>query len=83
MIQTVFFVQHLHTLSDGCEDIKSIGVYSSRQLALEAVERAMILPGFKDFPKLIDPSEDDDVDGFYFDECTLDEDNWTEGFVTE
>ena len=67
----VFLLQHVHALGDDEEDVKVIGIYSTRQRADEAVERMHALPGFKDAP-----------DGFCIDRYHLDEDQWTEGYVT-
>ncbi|WP_271066845.1 hypothetical protein [Caulobacter sp. NIBR1757] len=49
-----------------------IGVYASRDKALLAQARSTDLPGFRDWP-----------DGFLIEEYELDQDHWTEGFVTE
>lgn len=70
-MEYVFLVQHVHVLDDGEEDVKLIGVYSTERLAAAAVERALALPGFSDAP-----------DGFNIDRVLVDEDNWTEGYVT-
>jgi len=67
----VFVVQHVHEFEDGEEDVKMIGVYSTRQRAQEAVERTRALPGFRDAP-----------DGFHIDRYLLDQDHWTEGYIT-
>jgi len=53
------------------EDVKFIGIYSSREKAESAISRLVLQQGFKDFP-----------DGFNIDQYTIDEDHWTEGFVT-
>ena len=82
-MDSVFIVQHLHTLPDGKEDVKFIGVFRSRQAASDAVIRAKNLPGFCECPRLVDPESDDDPNGFYIDEYVLDTDNWREGFVTD
>ena len=66
----VFVVQHVHSREDGVEDVKFIGVYSSREKAQEAVARMARLPGFADAP-----------DGFYIDEYRVDQDHWVEGYV--
>lgn len=79
---TVFVVQHLHTLPNGIEDIKLIGVYSSKESALTAVDRLKSRPGFCENPRVINPGIDDDDQGFYVDEYSLDDDNWTEGYIT-
>lgn len=66
----VFVLQHSYELT-GCEETKMIGVYSSRVAAEATIERFSKLPGFRDKPE-----------GFVIDEYRLDEDNWTEGFMT-
>jgi hypothetical protein len=68
----IFVVQHLHIHEDGEEDVKFIGVYSSREEAERAVERLKLQPGFCDVP-----------DGFSIDPYGLDEDSgWAGGYVT-
>lgn len=52
------------------DDVKLVGVYSSPKLAAAAVTRAQSRPGFSDEP-----------DCFSVDVYTVDEDNWTDGFV--
>ena len=81
-MKTVFLVQHLHIQPDESEDIKIIGIYTSSEAALEAIERAKILTGFADYPQLINPLKDEEENGFYIDEYSLDEDHWTDGYVT-
>jgi hypothetical protein len=47
----VFLVQHVHTLDDDEEeDVKTIGIYSTREAARQAVERLRLRPGFRDAP---------------------------------
>lgn len=67
----VFVLQHVHTFEDGEEDIKMIGVYSTLERAAAAIERLSIQPGFCDL-----------LEGFAIDPYVLDEDHWTEGYVT-
>jgi hypothetical protein len=67
---SVFVLQHVHAGEDGNEDVKFIGVYSSREKAQEAVARLGQLPGFSDAP-----------DGFHIDEYRVDQDHWVEGYV--
>ncbi|HKD77026.1 MAG TPA: hypothetical protein VKB76_16085 [Ktedonobacterales bacterium] len=67
---TVYVLQHSHEL-DGCDEAKMIGVYSSPEQAQAAVERLRQQPGFAEYP------DDFSIDGYL-----LDEDNWTQGFVT-
>jgi hypothetical protein len=67
---SVFVLQHVHAREDGVEDVKLIGVYSSREKAEAAVARLGRLPGFADAP-----------DGFHVDEYRVDQDHWAEGYV--
>ena len=67
---SVFVLQHVHEREDGAEDVKFLGVYSSRENAQEAVARMGRLPGFADAP-----------DGFQIDEYRIDQDHWVEGYV--
>ena len=67
---SVFVLQHVHSREDGVEDIKFIGVYSTRDKAQAAVARLSRLPGFVDAP-----------DGFSIDEYRVDQDHWAEGYV--
>ena len=79
---TVFVVHHLHVHEDGTECAKMIGVYRSRTDAEHAVGRLAMQPGFRDFPKILDPLRDDVESGFYIDEYKIGEDHWTEGYAT-
>lgn len=67
----VYVLQHVHEFPDGSEDVKFIGVYSSKELAQAAVERLKTKPGFHDHPL-----------GFHIDPYPVDTDHWTEGFTT-
>lgn len=53
------------------DDVKILGVYSSRENALARIESAKELDGFRDEP-----------DCFHIDEYRLDADHWTDGFFT-
>ena len=64
----VYIVQHENPTND---DVKFIGVYSSRELAAEAVLRMIEQPGFRDFPE-----------NFHIGLYEINEDHWTEGFVS-
>ena len=68
---SVFVLQHVNTLEDGTEDVKFIGVYSSREKADAAVARLRRQPGFSEAPE-----------GFHVDEYRVDQDHWVEGYVT-
>lgn len=71
----VFLLEHVHR--DGDEDVKSIGIYRSREAAEEAVARLKSQPGFRDHPGIVE-----DGSGFYINRYELDMDHWSEGFVT-
>ncbi len=79
---SVFVVQHLHTIDEDREDVKLIGVYQSRAIAVSAIERLREQPGFRDSPEIIDPMSCIHPDGFYIDEYQVDQDHWTQGFIT-
>jgi hypothetical protein len=68
---SVFVLQHVHLQEDGVEDVKLLGVYSSRENAQAAVTRLGHVPGFCHDP-----------DGFHIDEYRVDQDQWAEGYVT-
>ena len=81
-MESVFVVQHSHTLPSGIEDVKMIGVYRTLGAAQMAVGRLGMQPGFCEHPSIIDPSVTNDEDGFYIDEYELDLDHWVDGFFT-
>jgi hypothetical protein len=70
-MSSVFVVQHEHEVADEVDDAKFIGVYSTREMAEAAVQRLRHARGFSDTP-----------DGFHISEYELDQDHWTEGYVT-
>jgi hypothetical protein len=70
-LTTVYVLQHAHALDDGAEDVKFIGVYSSRQNAQAAISRLRQAPGFSEAPA-----------GFHIDEYQIDKDQWVEGYST-
>jgi hypothetical protein len=67
----VFLVEHVHVLEDGEESVKTIGIYSSREAAQQAVDRSRLQPGFRDTPE-----------AFTIDPYWLDQDCWQDGYVT-
>jgi hypothetical protein len=67
----VFVLQHVHNFDDGKEDVKMIGVYSSQEQAEAAIGRLCAKPGFSDA-----------LEGFSIDRYVVNEDNWTEGYVS-
>ncbi len=58
------------SIDEDFDDVKLVGVSSSPEAAAAAVARAQSRPGFFDEP-----------DCFTIDSYTVDEDNWTDGFV--
>jgi hypothetical protein len=78
----VFLLEHLHILNDEEENVKTLGIYSSRAAALSAVERFRVLPGFIDYPQFADTTSLGRAEGFYLDEYEIDQDSWHDGFVT-
>ena len=67
----VYVLQHIHSVDDGADDVKFIGVYSSREKAQAAIIRLSLAPGFAEAPE-----------GFHIDEYQVDKDQWVEGYVT-
>lgn len=67
--KTVFVVQHVVREDEPDQDVKLVGVYSTRAAARSAIARLRRQPGFRDVP-----------DGFHVDEYELDADHWSEGF---
>lgn len=83
-MSSVFVVQHVHVIQpQGEENLKLIGVYRSLESARSAVERLSREPGFREFPRIIDPSTEEGLEeGFHISEYQLDKDHWISGFVT-
>ena len=76
----LYIVEHLHILYDDVEDIKFLGVFSTKEKAEKAIQILSKQPGFKDFPKIID---DNDIEDFYIIKVVVDEiAEWKEGFTT-
>ncbi len=68
----VFFsLWHTYERADWSEEDKLLGIYSSKALAEEVLERARNKPGFIDHP-----------DGFFIGESPVNKDGWETGFVT-
>lgn len=67
----VFILHHVRREGDE-EDVKLIGVYSSRETAREAIIPLISKPGFRRFPE-----------GFEIDEYTVDKTCWSSGFGFE
>ena len=70
-MKTVFVLQHERE-QDGPndhDDVKFIGVFSTRRKAERAIIQLVRKPGFMRYPS-----------GFTIDECLIDKVNWTSGF---
>jgi len=70
-VKSVWIVSHVREFEDGHEDVKHIGVFTSRELAERALEKVKDQPGFRDCPE-----------GFSVDEWRLNQIGWSEGYVT-
>lgn len=70
-METVFVLRHVAREDAPDEDVKFIGVYSSRAAAEATIARMCSLPGFRDYPS-----------GFHIGEYRLDHDHWQEGFIS-
>jgi hypothetical protein len=68
-MKSVFLLLHVRQDGPDDEDIKAIGIYTTKEKAEKTIEKFKKLPGFKDYP-----------DSFYIPEFELDKDHWTEGF---
>ena len=65
----VFLLWHVNESPSGEESPKLIGVYSTKQLADNALNHAANLPGFRERPE-----------GFTIDIYEVNKDEWREGF---
>jgi hypothetical protein len=82
-MKRVFVLQHLHIINGDEEDVKMLGVYSSREEGLAAIERFRRLPGFRDTPQMaVHTDAPGNPEGFYLGEYELDQDSWDEGYET-
>lgn len=74
--KNVYFFQHGYEYEEDVdvklESNKVIGIYSSREEAEAVKEQLKIKPGFSKYPE----------DCFFIDRYRLNEDHWTEGFIT-
>ena len=70
-MDTVYLLEHVRAQFEDDEDAKTIGVYSTEASAKAAIDRLRMQPGFQDHPE-----------GWIISAMRLDEDHWSEGFVT-
>lgn len=72
-MKSVFLLEHSYELSEtGEQETKTIGIYSSKDMAKKVIERLVKQPGFRDYP-----------DYFNIDEYFVDQDDWEEGSISE
>jgi hypothetical protein len=70
--KSVFVVQHSYEVPEtGGDEVKLIGVYSTRENGEAAVGKLVLQPGFRDRPE-----------GFHVEEYRLDKDHWCEGYLS-
>jgi hypothetical protein len=78
----VYLLQHLHVLNEDDEDVKTCGIFASREEAEAAVATLSMVEGFRGRSRIIDPLEDDDREGFYIDRHVVGQVLWSGGFIT-
>jgi hypothetical protein len=66
----VYLLWHGDDTHEGSPGSRLLGVYSSREAALDRIGRSISLPGFVDHP-----------DNFWVARYTIDRDEWTAGYV--
>lgn len=73
--ETVYVLTHVYEYGENNEfdEIKELGIYSTRQKAEEAIERYCVLEGFNRYPRSCFQICEQRVDVDY---------EWTEGFMT-
>ena len=68
----VYALYHEYENNEGEDEVKEIGLFTTRERAQEAINPLLEKPGFRDHPY-----------GFKIYECRLDADlAWTEGFIS-
>jgi len=68
----VYVLHHTHQIKGYEEDVKLLGIFSSEEKAIEAIEKYKQMPGFKETPE-----------GFSLDQYVVNKTEWREGFITE
>ncbi len=68
-MKSAFVLEHSYEIN-GNDETKLIGIYSTNELAEEAILRLKIQPGFRDRPE-----------DFHISEYELNKDNWVEGYA--
>lgn len=68
-METVYLVQHVSDVNGEYEDVKLIGIFSSKEKANQAIQSLKTKPGFEEAKN-----------GFSIDEIELDHVEWSEGY---
>lgn len=68
-MEKVYLVQHVSDVNGEYEDVKLIGIFSSKATAEQAIKGLKTKPGFEDAKN-----------GFSIDEIELDHVEWSEGY---
>lgn len=68
----VYLLEHTHVYSTDEEDTKIIGIFSTKQEALKAIDQLKNISGFNKYPQ-----------GFNIDKYKLDQIFWQEGYAGE
>jgi hypothetical protein len=72
VMDTVYLLWHSHPTGAGELNEKIIGVHRSKEEANAAIERALLRPGFCDYPE-----------GFKITSAIVGKDYWEHGYFTE
>lgn len=73
MKKEVYLLQHAYSYGKSLEheEVKTIGIYSSKETAQAVIEKYRFLSGFNAY----------DVSCFHIDRYILDDSDWKEGFI--
>ena len=75
----LYYLEHLMVYHD-YEDTKFIGIFTSREKALNTINFLSDKNGFKYAKNLVNPITDDNKSGFVLEEMEVDTFSWKEGF---
>ena len=71
IMEFVYTLDHVYEVDD-TEEVKFIGIFSSRKKAQEAISQLRDKPGFRNHPKK----------AFQINKCKIDRIGWSEGFCS-
>ncbi len=75
----VYLLEHI-MIHDDYEDVKFIGVFTSKDNAIKAINKLADKPGFCNAKRILNPFIDDNISGFIIDKCKVDNLAWQDGF---